>query len=178
MSDIYTYYKTVDGMKIWRGLSNCKFRIEFQEDQHPTTIGFYFDGFGKLRLDGVHKRGRNYRAWRYLKRYIENVSLMETILSLQHCPGSVAAKPCWFYGIYGIKYISHGCWSDPELFWHGKSFNYYDVETYFWDSYVEKCEEDGTPPDEDKFDDWMKAHRSEVKFRLQELADNKCFYGT
>lgn len=177
MSEMYTYYKTVDGMKIWRDLFGYKFRIELQEDQHPTSVVFHFDDLGKLQLDGVHKCGRSYRAWRYLKQYVENVPLMEAILSLQQGEDPVVVKPSWFYGIYGIRYVSHGCWSDPELVWHGKSFNYYDVETYFWWSYNEECEETGTQPDEDKFADWMKIHKDEVKFRLQELADNKCFYG-
>lgn len=48
-------------------------------------------------------------------------------------------KKEYFYGIRGIEFIWHGAWADPELIWHGKSFNYYDVETPLWHVYAEEC---------------------------------------
>lgn len=76
----------------------------------------------------------------------------------------------YFYGIYGIQFIWHGEWSDPELIWHGKSFNYYDVENYLWELYKEDA------PDLD-FEKWVKKNAYLARECLQNLLDYKCFYG-
>ena len=83
----------------------------------------------------------------------------------------------YFYGIYGIRMIWHGEWSDPELLWHGKSFNYYDVETPLWHEYKEVCEICGTKPNENDFEKWVKINAHRAREYLQNLLDNKCFYG-
>ena len=83
----------------------------------------------------------------------------------------------YFYGIYGIRMISHGAWSDPELIWHGKSFNYYDVETPLWDDYKEDCNECGTQPTGNGFELWVKKNAYLAREYLQNLLDCKCFYG-
>ena len=83
----------------------------------------------------------------------------------------------YFYGIRGIKYISHGEWADPELIWHGKSFNYYDIEMPLWEAYREECSERGERPDENIFDTWVKKNAYLAREYLQNLLDNKCFYG-
>lgn len=82
-----------------------------------------------------------------------------------------------FYGIYGINLVSHGKWSDPELIWHGKSFNYYDVENSLWDCYKEDCAEENREPNENEFAVWVKKHAYMAREYLQNLMDNKCFYG-
>lgn len=82
----------------------------------------------------------------------------------------------YFYGIRGIKYISHGDWADPELIWHGKSFNYYDVEIPLWEAYREECHESGTTPDENIFETWAKKNAYKAREYLQNLLDYKCFY--
>ena len=64
----------------------------------------------------------------------------------------------WFYGIYGIQFIWHGEWNDPELIWHGQSINYFDIEIPLWDYYNEECEEAGIEPDPEAFGDWVKKH--------------------
>lgn len=87
-------------------------------------------------------------------------------------------KNNYFYGIYGIRMIWHGAWSDPELIWHGKSFNYYDVETPLWDDYKEDCNECGTQPTENGFELWVKKNAYLAREYLQNLLDCKCFYGT
>ena len=83
-------------------------------------------------------------------------------------------KKKYFYGIYGIQFINHGPWSDPELIWHGKSFNYYEVENFLWDAYKEECRD--IPPTEDDFAIWVKKNASLVRGVLQDLMDVKCFY--
>ena len=79
-------------------------------------------------------------------------------------------KKLYFYGIYGIRLIWHGDWSDPELIWHKKSFNYYDLENYLWEVYNE---------DEQQidFDIWVKNNSYLARECLQNLLENKCFYG-
>ena len=86
-------------------------------------------------------------------------------------------KKNYFYGIYGIQLISHGSWSDPELIWHKKSFNYYDVENALWEDYNEECKEENKEVNEDDFAIWVKNNAYIVREYLQNLMDNKCFYG-
>ena len=83
----------------------------------------------------------------------------------------------YFYGIYGIRFISHGAWSDPELVWHGKSFNYYDLETPLWETYRDECQENGLEPDENIFEIWVKKNAALAREYLQNLMEYKCFYG-
>lgn len=84
----------------------------------------------------------------------------------------------YFYGIRGIEFIYHGDWSDPELIWHKKSFNYYDVEMPLWDAYTEECRfVHSTDPDEKAFPAWVKKNAYLAREYLQNLLDNKWFYG-
>lgn len=79
-------------------------------------------------------------------------------------------KKAYFYGIYGVQFVWHGEWRDPELIWHGKSFNYYDVENYLYQIYTEDA------PALD-FDIWVKKNAYLTRECLQNLLKNKCFYG-
>lgn len=83
----------------------------------------------------------------------------------------------WFYGIYGIEYIPHGEWADPELIWHKKSFNYYDVENTLYSYYKEECAENGETVNDDVFEKWVKRNAYLAREILQILLENKCFYG-
>lgn len=87
------------------------------------------------------------------------------------------SKKDYFYGIYGIRYISHGEWSDPELIWHGKSFNYYDVENPLWAYYNEECAEENKKPNDEEFAVWVKKNAYIAREYLQNLMETKCFYG-
>ena len=82
----------------------------------------------------------------------------------------------WFYGIYGIEFIWHGCWSDPELIWHGHSFNYYDLENALYDEYKEYNPNYDDNDDSD-FAVWVKKNAYIAREYLQNLLDGKCFYG-
>lgn len=84
----------------------------------------------------------------------------------------------YFYGIRGIKFIWHGEWADPELIWHGKSFSYYDVEMPLWEAYREECSEQGTRPDENVFETWVKKNAYLAREYLQALLEGGCFYGS
>lgn len=83
----------------------------------------------------------------------------------------------YFYGIYGIRFISHGAWSDPELVWHGKSFNYYDVENSLWELFREDCKQENKPVDENIFPAWVKKNAYLSREILQNLMEYKVFYG-
>lgn len=80
----------------------------------------------------------------------------------------------YFYGIYGIRFIWHGPWSDPELIWHNKSFNYYDLEDALYSNYQECALNGEKVPD---FEIWVKNNAYLARCYLQNLLDNKCFYG-
>ena len=83
----------------------------------------------------------------------------------------------WCHGIYGIEYVWHGAWADPELIWHKKSFNYYDVETPLWETYAEECRGTDAEPDSNNFPAWVKKNAYLAREYLQNLMDYKCFYG-
>ena len=82
----------------------------------------------------------------------------------------------WFYGIYGIEFIYHGEWNDPELIWRKKSFNYYTLENELWNIYTLECEEENKKVNDDDFSIWMKNNASLVKNELQYMKDHKIFY--
>lgn len=42
----------------------------------------------------------------------------------------------------GIEFVYHGNWSDPELIYDGKSFNYWDIEDALWSMFCEELSED------------------------------------
>ena len=87
-------------------------------------------------------------------------------------------KNNYFYGIYGIRMIWHGAWSDPELIWHGKSFNYYDVEIPLYENYIEECTDLNIKGNDEDFTAWVKRNAYKAREYLQNLLDRKCFYGT
>lgn len=47
-----------------------------------------------------------------------------------------------YHGIPEIEYVYHGAWSDPELIYDGKSFNYWDIDDALWSQFCEMIEED------------------------------------
>ena len=84
----------------------------------------------------------------------------------------------WFYGIYGIEFIWHGEYNDPELRWHKKSFNYYDLENALWDAYTEECRFDySKDPDEKEFPVWVKKNAAFARELLQNFMERGYFYG-
>jgi hypothetical protein len=79
----------------------------------------------------------------------------------------------WFYGIYGIEFIWNGPWADPELVWHKKSFNYYDVENALYSDYMEDKSENKTDL---PFDIWVKKNSYLARYYLDNLKEHKIFY--
>ena len=76
-----------------------------------------------------------------------------------------------FYGVPGIKYISHGDWGDPEVEYKGVRFNYYDLEDGLWDEYKEEMEEQGKKATDDGFEAWIDANHDRVYEDADYLAD-------
>lgn len=70
-----------------------------------------------------------------------------------------------YRGVEGSRFISHGEWSDPEIWYNGKSANANDVEDMMWEYYKEECEERGVVPSDEEFDnlpaEWFKEHLDE-----------------
>ena len=83
----------------------------------------------------------------------------------------------YFYGIYGIEMIWHGEWADPELIWHKRSFNYFDVEDTLYSYYREECNDLNRPTNDNDFAVWVKKNAYLAREILQNLLDCKCFYG-
>lgn len=47
-----------------------------------------------------------------------------------------------YRGAEEIEYVFHNEWSDPELIYDGKSFNYWDIEEALWGEFCEIVSED------------------------------------
>lgn len=72
-------------------------------------------------------------------------------------------KDC-FYGIYPIRFVWHGCWNDPELLYKKHSFNYWDIERFFYNEFSES----GTNL---TFEEWIYQNRKRVKEHLDFLIE-------
>lgn len=48
----------------------------------------------------------------------------------------------FYRGAEGIEFVWHGVWSDPELIYDGKSFNYWYIEDALWSMFCEIVSED------------------------------------
>lgn len=64
---------------------------------------------------------------------------------------------CW-YGIYPIKFIWHGAWSDPELKYKGHLFNYWDIENRMYEEWLYYYSENYPT-----FEDWITNNGKWVK---------------
>lgn len=83
-SVIYNFYKEIDGTKIYRELLSDKYIIEIPENGRIVCIHFYFDYNGDLIIDNVYKNMRNYKTYRYIKKYAENKVLVNTMMKLKN----------------------------------------------------------------------------------------------
>lgn len=79
----YNFYKEVDGMKVYKELLGYKYTIEFKENGKIISIHFYFDYNGDLIIDNVYKNMRNYKTYRYIKKYAENKELITAMMKLK-----------------------------------------------------------------------------------------------
>ena len=61
------------------------------------------------------------------------------------------SKAKW-HGVDGTVFISHGEWSDPEVWYDGEELNGNDLEDFVWEEYKIECEETGKSPSEQEFD--------------------------
>ena len=79
------------------------------------------------------------------------------------------SKETW-RGVPGSTYISHGSWSDPEIWYDGHEINANDAEESLWYSYKDECEENGEEPTEDGFEAWVDSVGVEyLESTLQDL---------
>lgn len=81
---------------------------------------------------------------------------------------AIKTKHRYFYGIYGIQLIWHGSWSDPELIWHRKSYNYYSLEDWLWEIYTENEQAD-------PFEVWVKKNASLARECLESLPGKRIY---
>ena len=83
MTITYNFYKEVDGMKVYKELLGDNYSIELKEDGKIICIHFYFDPLGNLIIDNVYKNMRNYKTYRYIKKYAENKTLINAMMKLK-----------------------------------------------------------------------------------------------
>lgn len=80
-----------------------------------------------------------------------------------------------YRGIEDIEFVWNGEWADPDLFYKGYRFNYWDVENTLWGDYVEQdCEGNADKGDDYGFDLWLKRNKDCVYGYLNDwIAANK-----
>lgn len=66
------------------------------------------------------------------------------------------SKNTW-RGVKGTTFISHGEWSDPEIWYKGKELNANDIEDGLWDWYKEDCSENNEQPTEQGYEQWLET---------------------
>lgn len=74
----------------------------------------------------------------------------------------------YFYGIKGIEFHYINEYSDPYLVYNGHYFNYYDIESAFWERYKEE-KPDGN---ENDFINYMNENAPDVISYLNECIEN------
>ena len=60
-------------------------------------------------------------------------------------------------GVKGTTFISHGEWSDPEIWYKGKELNASDIEDGLWSWYQEECSENNEQPTEQGYEQWLET---------------------
>ena len=79
----YNFFKEIDGMKVYKRLLEDKYIIAFYEDGKLVSVHFYFDYNGDLIIDNVYKNMRNYKTYRYIKKYADNKTLRDAMMKLK-----------------------------------------------------------------------------------------------
>lgn len=75
-------------------------------------------------------------------------------------------EPDWFYGVDGVEYIWHGEYADPEVWYKGELFNYYDLEDWLYSDFIETT----GSKDSDEFAKWVKNNPNNVYSALASLS--------
>ena len=79
--------------------------------------------------------------------------------------------PRWM-NIRGFRFIYHGCWSDPEIAWHGHMMNIHDLEDPMWELYQEYCQERDVQTTEKGFVTFCRRNADTLREFAQDLIDN------
>ena len=66
------------------------------------------------------------------------------------------SKDTW-RGVKGTTFISHGEWSDPEIWYKGKELNANDIEDGLWSWYEEECSENNEQPTQQGYEQWLET---------------------
>lgn len=66
------------------------------------------------------------------------------------------SKDTW-RGVKGTTFISHGEWSDPEIWYKGKELNASDIEDGLWSWYEEECSENNEQPTQQGYEQWLET---------------------
>lgn len=115
-----------------------------------------------------------------------NVSVQENLKEAHYNDETGEVEPDLFYGIPDVEFIWHGEWSDPEIAYQGKLYNYYDLENSLYELFEEDIENGDVVIDasgyepgpwndaeqrakDDKFAEWVKDNASLVYDEIELL---------
>lgn len=80
------------------------------------------------------------------------------------------SKKSTFRGLSQTRFIWHGEYSDPEIEFKGRTFNYWAVENSLWEYFKEDENVNEADWDDDEaFDQWLKDNEDWVYTYLDEF---------
>lgn len=82
-------------------------------------------------------------------------------------------KYCYYYGVYGVRFISHGNWNDAELQYRGYVFNEPSIAGALWDDFCDLYRDDNAILENE--DAWLKYVKTNVKEMLLDCIASDCY---
>lgn len=72
-----------------------------------------------------------------------------------------------YRGLKRIQFIYHGDWSDPELIYKKRSFDYYNIEDLLYNEF--KAIEEKEDPTDEEFDKWIGNNKSYIYNLIKDI---------
>jgi len=73
-----------------------------------------------------------------------------------------------YLGIDNTEYVYRGAWNDPQFFYKGVEFSYFDVEDSLYNMMKEDIAE-GLYPEDTEFSDWVHENEESVIGMLEDI---------
>lgn len=86
----------------------------------------------------------------------------------------MATSNSYYRGIRGIHLIWHGSQADPELLYHGKVVNYWDVDDTIKEEYKEDRKTKGllVVDDDAEFNKYCQQHTADIKQLILDIYES------
>ena len=124
-----------------------------------TKKGYKFSSYGDFKPNEVKESLKRNRLHRIVENSVRKTLKEGGNLATYDDNGKLTwtnSKDTW-RGVKGTKYIWHGEWSDPEIWYNGELYNANDIEDGLWEWYKEYCQENNEKPTDEGYEEWVKT---------------------